>query len=438
MIELLAQQVATGLVNSLPAGVGIALLAWGLLRAMGRQNSATRFAVWFAALAGIAALPLMHHSGVPAVAGAAAPWTLPVSWGTYIFVAWAIIATLALLRVASGFLHVRKLRATCAEVNREDLEPELQSLVDELSKQRSFRLCISAAVKVPTAIGFFHPSVILPAWTLRGLSAEQLRIAVLHESAHLRRGDDWTNLAQKILAAVFFFHPAVWWLDRRLSLEREMACDDAVLAETGNPRGYAECLVALAERSVLRRGFAMAQAAVSRLSEISARLKQILDPDRPSAKSGWRSTLVMAGALSAVCLFAGPHAPQLVGFADSGASAGRVAVLTPAQLSFTSAISPVKLDVPTATGVAAKTTRAPRPNHRPSSRADGRSAATVMAKAAAPVAIATGGVTAQESMLLVVEEAHFVRAADGVWRVQVWQLMLVHPQVTPDRAPKVI
>jgi len=78
---------------------------------------------------------------------------------------------------------------------------------------------------VPTAIGFFQPAVIVPAWTLRELSAEELHSVLLHELAHLRRWDDWTNLAQELVGALFFFHPAVWRIGSRLSLEREMACD---------------------------------------------------------------------------------------------------------------------------------------------------------------------------------------------------------------------
>ena len=82
--------------------------------------------------------------------------------------------------------------------------------------------------------------------------------------AHSGNSTDWTNLAQKLVRTVFFFHPAVWWIERRLSLEREMACDEAVLAETENPRAYAECLVSLAEKSFVRRGLALAQAVVGR------------------------------------------------------------------------------------------------------------------------------------------------------------------------------
>ena len=89
---------------------------------------------------------------------------------------------------------------------------------------------------------------------MQELSAVELNAILLHELAHLRRWDDWTNLIQKIVGAVLFFHPAVWWIEKKLALEREMACDDLVLAKTASPRAYAECLVSLAEKSLLRRG----------------------------------------------------------------------------------------------------------------------------------------------------------------------------------------
>src|SRR5213078_2563160 len=120
------------------------------------------------------------------------------------------------------------------------------------------------------------PTVVIPAWLMEELPAAELNQILLHELAHLSRWDDWSNLAQKIVKALFFFHPAVWWIERKVSLEREMACDDAVLAENHSPRAYAECLVHLAEKSVLRRGVALAQAAVGRIRQTTLRVAQIL------------------------------------------------------------------------------------------------------------------------------------------------------------------
>src|SRR5208282_5537471 len=150
-----------------------------------------------------------------------------------------------------------------------------------------------------------------------------LNVVLLHEFAHLRRWDDWTNLIQKMVRALFFFHPAVWWIENRLAVEREMACDDAVLAETANPHGYASCLVSLLEKSVAHRlsdkplsdkPWSMAQAAVHRAREAALRLAQILDKNRPAATRVWKPALGMVGAFFVVCLMALPFAPQFVAF----------------------------------------------------------------------------------------------------------------------------
>ena len=83
-------------------------------------------------------------------------------------------------------------------------------------------------------MSLIDPMIVLPKWTLGELSTSELNSILIHELAHIERRDDWTNLAQRILRALFFFHPAVWWVERQLSLEREMACDDVVLARTAN------------------------------------------------------------------------------------------------------------------------------------------------------------------------------------------------------------
>ena len=118
---------------------------------------------------------------------------------------------------------------------------------------------------------------------------------------------------------MFFFHPAVWWIENRLSVEREMACDDIVVAQTGNPMGYASCLVSLLERGLAQRGWAMAQAIVHRAREASDRLTQILDKNRPPAAGVSKPALGMVGVFALICVVMAPQTPQLVAF-DKGPS----------------------------------------------------------------------------------------------------------------------
>jgi hypothetical protein len=83
--------------------------------------------------------------------------------------------------------------------------------------------------------------------------ASELKQIILHEMAHLDRGDDWTNLLQKLLRALCPLNPALFWAERHLCLEREQACDDAVLDAAGNARAYATCLTKLAETRLVKR-----------------------------------------------------------------------------------------------------------------------------------------------------------------------------------------
>jgi len=351
------------LLNTVPEGLLIALFAWATLRLLPRQNSRARFAVWFSALATVALLPVfegltktfsfqsavselsngstgvLSYLGEPAAHRAAL--TLPAEWAFAVLIVWATIALVLLARIIVGIWNLRALRKTCVEVNPASLDPSFALLLSELRTDqglasRTITLATSDEVRVPTALGLWTPMVVLPAWALRELPPDDLAIVLRHEFAHLTRWDDWTNLFQKLVRALFFFHPAVWWMERRLSLEREMACDDVVLAQTANPTGYASCLVSLLERSLTQRGWTMAQALVHRAREASERLKQILDTDRPNSTRTAKPALGLIGSFALLCLVILPQSPQVVAFEQTPqpniAARNYVALTTPSPL----------------------------------------------------------------------------------------------------------
>ena len=114
-------------------------------------------------------------------------------------------------------------------------------------------LCTTEMLDRPSVIGFLAPRILIPAWLLARLTAGELEQIVLHEAEHLRRGDDWTNLAQKLWLAAFPLNPALAWMEHRLCQQREMACDEGVVRITNAPRAYAACLASLAERGLERQ-----------------------------------------------------------------------------------------------------------------------------------------------------------------------------------------
>jgi beta-lactamase regulating signal transducer with metallopeptidase domain len=335
-LNSLAQMLASRIVDCLVEGTAIAIFAAGLLGVRRRLSSQVRFAVGFSVLMAIALLAVLGDAGWPhggastAVAAVRPIVTVPGSWALYILVAWAGFAVVLLARVASGVWHVFRLRTTCVALDLNLVDVGLREALEVRERKRRVALCTSDVVQVPTAIGFVRPAVVLPSWLIGELSPAELKQLVLHELAHLDRWDDWTNLAQKIVKALLFFHPAVWWIEKRVSLEREMACDAAVVAETANPRAYAECLAHLAERSVIRRGLALAQAAVGRVRQTSLRVARILSGDHTPTGYGWKWATSIVAGFAAVCAVAVSVSPRLIAFVPEQPRMVAAQSLTPA------------------------------------------------------------------------------------------------------------
>lgn len=325
--DRLAQIFATHALNAVLEGLALAALTWGVLRLFGARNSMMRFAVWFATLLVVAGLPLLLSSG--SVTSSNSPSygiALSSGWAWGFFIAWGVGAGIFLTRLGISLAHIHGMRRECRELGSAAFSALAQDLPGIAQSDRvgfrKVKFLVSESVRVPAAIGFFRPAVVLPAWSLRELSAAELRLILLHELAHLRRWDDWTNLAQKMVKALFFFHPAVWWIDSRLALEREMACDDLVLAQSANARSYAASLVSVAEKTVaqklrMERVLALAQSLVGRVRELSLRVSQIMDTKRSRATGGWKSATALIGTLTVIAIGSVPYAPELISFRNS-------------------------------------------------------------------------------------------------------------------------
>jgi beta-lactamase regulating signal transducer with metallopeptidase domain len=115
-----------------------------------------------------------------------------------------------------------------------------------LSLVRLPELCISPDVRCPLVVGLLRPRVVLPEALLEHSSSEQVRAILVHECAHVVRRDPWVCLLQRLATVVFWVHPLVHVLNRRLNQAREEVCDNHVLAHADGPT-YAETLLAIAQ-----------------------------------------------------------------------------------------------------------------------------------------------------------------------------------------------
>jgi beta-lactamase regulating signal transducer with metallopeptidase domain len=431
------------LLGSLAGGILLVLIAWIALRLVAGQSSRTRFAVWFATLLGVAVLPAIGRWDLSGkIAPGNAPLLrLPESWALYIFAGWALIALVSLARIVVGLFQLRRVRRTCTPVDPVVLDPAVRGALTEFQRTQPVTLRTSTHVRVPAAIGFRRPTVVVPDWCLRDLAPQELHAVILHELEHLRRRDDWTNLFQRIVGAVLFFHPAVWFLKSRLALEREMACDDAVIAATANPRAYARCLVSLAEKSYLRRGVALAQAAVTRMQEMTARVSQILAADRPAPSSTWKPALYIVGL---VTCFSGAMiavAPQFVAFQNAApaalAEASEVSVLpslrtpvTPALATEAAPFRVIEAGYQQTKSAATRISKAAvlKVRRKPPVRQLAQAAAEP--RAITPVVALDTKTPAPAQLLLFVVRAQQTDASGMVWNVSVVRWVIYHPPVS--------
>ncbi|HTZ83019.1 MAG TPA: M56 family metallopeptidase [Candidatus Acidoferrales bacterium] len=319
-VHAVAQYSSLRILDSLVEGSLIGIFAAVLLRSARRQTAGTRFAIWFSALVAIALLPVLGTSLSSKISGGVASHaaiTVPDSWALYLFVAWAMLAAWFLLGIGRAVWHLHVLRRNCVPIDCANTQALFRDALDRSGIRRRVAICTSDRVRVPTAIGLLKPAIVLPRWVIEELTADEIRQVLLHELAHLRRWDDWTNLAQQFVKALFFFHPAVWWIEKKAALEREMACDDAVLAETESPRAYAECLTHLAERSFIQRSVALAQAAIGRIRQTSARVAQILDVNRPKAQPrSWKPAVSLVAGFAVACALGVSQAPTMIAFRE--------------------------------------------------------------------------------------------------------------------------
>lgn len=129
------------------------------------------------------------------------------------------------------------------------LSERVATLAARMGLRRTPRVVVGGDASGPYLVGVLRPAIAVPSWLAAG-RRDQLDAALIHELAHVRRGDPWLRLVQLAVRTLFFFWPVVGWVSRRLDLSREMACDQWVVARGQmTPRDYAAVLVALARRA---------------------------------------------------------------------------------------------------------------------------------------------------------------------------------------------
>ena len=307
-----------GVLGSYVLRVGAAYaLCWLLCRLS--PNPARRFLIWLFFLLGASAywvaalvptplhasvrrvvesLPVHHASLAPHTLFFPASWAPALAWAGKLLAA-AYLLGVALLLGATLWQHFALRRAF-----RHALEPssELARLFAEMCRDFGVGRCqllILPQLSSPATAGWLIPRVLLPPLCEQFDNASQLADVLSHELTHVARRDYLWATISDLLRCLLFFHPAVWWARQQMRLQRELACDVAVVR--GRPEhcaDYAQSLTRFARLRMLRAGTPLGIDFAASASLLGMRVRTVLAPLPPS---GWSITAVRC-ALSLILL----------------------------------------------------------------------------------------------------------------------------------------
>jgi beta-lactamase regulating signal transducer with metallopeptidase domain len=332
-----------GMLNGALVSAPLAGLIWTGLRLTSRRilSASARYVIWWVALAVTIALPSAFlPERLPGHSSAGAPLQVPMElasplpsvrhatplpspkprmapgtprfplriaagpWIEWISAAWALAASLFLLRLLAScvLLSDRKARARRVPV------------AVSASTGRNVRMAISDEVSAPMAVGFFHPTILIPTRLANQLDGAELDFIGIHEAAHFARFDDYALVVERLLEALFALHPIVRWIARQIDLEREIACDDRVVEATGRPHPYAACLTRVAELTGGSRESFAAAAATREGSHLTRRVEMLLDKTRRTGTRWLKTRLACALVIVSALAATAAHAPALLAF----------------------------------------------------------------------------------------------------------------------------
>jgi len=212
-----------------------------------------------------------------------------------LMMAWLVVFLFQLMRMVFGLRTVSNLKTQgLHSVSKEWIEKFI-ALTNRIGISGTVMLFESELVKVPVAVGYLKPIILLPLGLLANLPASQMEAILLHELAHIRRKDYLVNLVQHFIDAVFFFNPGIRWISSLVRLEREACCDDMVVNNTQQKKNYLEALIAFQEFSSRQPQFVLG--ITSRRNYLLNRVKRIATDQNEKLNRVEKSALFCAGAV---------------------------------------------------------------------------------------------------------------------------------------------
>ena len=323
--------------GALLAIVAAALMRWGAPSARARYGAgvvmlalmlAAPVATFFvvhdspAGAAAIAQIDVTAPASAPAPDsarigdGAVTPSVPPVVLSTLVLL-WLTGVLVLSLRLLGGWVLARRLATAAVRPVRPHVQAMADTVSARLSLVRLVRVVESSTVTVPLVVGWLKPVVLLPAAALTGLTPGQVEALLAHELAHVRRQDYLVNLLQSVVETLLFYHPGIWWLSRRIRVEREHCCDDLVVTICDRVV-YVDALTDLAAMTLHAR---LALAATD--GPLLSRVRRLLTADAGDRSgAGWIS-------IGIALLLVASLTPAVVALADADQESTTAMIVEP-------------------------------------------------------------------------------------------------------------
>lgn len=189
-------------------------------------------------------------------------------------VIWALGAALLLWRFRRGWsLLLRRLdKASPATVETNEM---LAAVAKRMNWPHPVECRQSEAVNAPVVAGVWRAMIVVPADFESSLPAEERRMLLAHELAHVIRRDPWWNALQCLIETFLFWHPAVLWMSRCIRHERELCADELAVRQLNDRQGLAHALGHLAESCTSSACFAVGANSGRLLRRVQALLGEV-------------------------------------------------------------------------------------------------------------------------------------------------------------------
>jgi beta-lactamase regulating signal transducer with metallopeptidase domain len=211
---------------------------------------------------------------------------------------WLLGVTLFILKLLGNVSYIYYLKSRMNFPTDEYWGDMMETLAKRAGLKKTIDLVESAIVRTPVVVGHLKPMILFPLGVINRLSPQDVEAILAHEIAHVLRNDYLFNIFQSIVEALFYYHPAVWWLSSQVRNERESACDEIAIKLINSKLNYAKALVSIQEMAYFPLSPALAFTG-QRKNQFLMRMQRILNQqqNKTNVMEKIIATLLIVGTL---------------------------------------------------------------------------------------------------------------------------------------------